>query len=192
MQILKLTKIPPRDSKHQLKDPADLPALRRYQGILRMVRGGRSEEEAIAHYDRPRGICARNGCGKACPGQGRTCAECRLQDQKIAQREYRANNKHHVERTCTKCEAKYVGHRTSDYCPACAPGKNGPRKKRGGAVKAKAIRQDKVALPVTWEKAKPAVVEPPLVVVVPSTVRVRRFDSMGREVSEYPGLRGGL
>ncbi len=35
-------------------------------------------------------------------------------------------------------------------------------------------------------------VEPPLVVITPPEVRVRRFDSFGRECLEYPGLRSGL
>ncbi len=55
-------------------NPADQPALTRYIAIMRHIRKGKTYEEALAYYDRPRGVCA---CGAPARAKsGRICNDC--------------------------------------------------------------------------------------------------------------------
>lgn len=55
-------------------NPADQPALTRYIAIQRHIRKGKTFEEALAYYDKPRGVCA---CGeKSRKPNGRLCESC--------------------------------------------------------------------------------------------------------------------
>lgn len=155
---MRTVKLPPRDTNHQLKDPADLPLLRRYQAVTRMMRRGATEEEAIQRYDQPRGVCNRVNegvpCGAAAPGDGRVCAKCRAAEQALRQKDYRAGFRHWVDQTCKACSVVYHGHRDSGYCPEHKPGKKGKRVARKvGRPKKVAVKR--VARPVVRPSALP-------------------------------------
>jgi len=144
---LQLIKKPPCDHRTGKCADEDRPALRRYQGVTNYMRTrGCTEAEAIALYDRPRGICK---CGAEAPGKGRECHECMLTRQRAKQAQYRAEKRFMKPKQCQYpgCEVVFLGWRRRKFCDLHI--KDGRAKKYN--VKPKLV---KAKLPPTWEKPR--------------------------------------
>lgn len=105
---------PPLSSNSQPKNPADLPAFRRWQAVLRWMRKGKTEEEAVALCP-PTGVCK---CGAKCGKRARTCAECRRLQMVEKSRKMREEGKHLVEGECRICGTAFIGTRSRKNCDA--------------------------------------------------------------------------
>lgn len=75
---------------------------RRQEAIRYLILKGRTEEEAIAFYDRPRGVCE---CGAKCPKNGRQCEGCRRKYNT----EWHQKNPRLVEKQCPVCLKAFTG-----------------------------------------------------------------------------------
>ncbi len=178
----------------KVKDPADAPLLRQYQGVVRRMRQGMTEEEAIADYAKM-GTCRykqKDGtvCGKAVEPLHRICRECKLaQSAEIAQR-YRDIPR---EKECPDCGCKFTGKLRTKICPDCRYGPKytakggrplGPKKakppkpkkpkKTTGMTVAQREKEWASRLPANWLKpgAKPEDGPKPAPVVVPKGFKV--------------------
>ncbi len=191
-QPIPLTIYRPPAGKNSIPlDPADWPAMRRYRAVQVAVRRGVPEAEAIRRYDTPKGKC--QVCGEASlKPLGTLCAGC-LRDRRLEYEvKYYEARRVETKRPCKLCGAEFVIDSGRKYCD-----------EHKGYVKPYIRKQRKQQVPTALQKfgksarvrppeKKVVAAEPPLVVVVPPEVHVRRFDSLGRECSEYPGLREGL
>lgn len=176
-------KLPPRDRRGKCLDPADLPALRRYQGVADLMRHhpGMTEAEAIARYDRPRGICA--DCGAGCGPLARRCGACYAEMALEAQKRVRAAGGHKKRKLCAYpgCDRQFSGGPTRKNCDehSYRPGK--PRVPSGKPRKPR--RSQRPALPPKgWDTAAQPVKATPNAVKAAPVVPVTRCPGP-------PGLR---
>ena len=170
---LKLITKPPMHH-NSVVAPEDLPALRRYQAVLRYMRRGLTEEEGIARYDRPTGKC--EGCGDKCPGRARRCSQCYLKAQRLKSAERVKNKKHWVAGKCSVCGAPFFGHPSRENCDDHRNLRNKPVKD----AKPKKVKAAKPApLPPTWEKPAKAP-PPPSTTIINPGVQVTRLPSAMR------------
>lgn len=200
---LQIVKKPATDSRDRLIDAADLPALRRYQAVTRAMRvRGITEAEAVAQYDRPRGVCET--CGAACLPTRRTCDECKLAQAREDARLYRERQLDLRDKLCEyqRCGKPFRGGHHRRMCDEHTFGKGKPRlkltptKREASAAPSKARPKPSrasrpvitpKALPSTWNrplpdsKRKPPPAEPAAIIVPPG---VRKFVA-----PPLPGLR---
>ena len=176
---LKIAIRPKMDGRGRILDTDDLPALRLYQSVVNAMRRnpGMTEEQAIALYNRPRGICS--DCGELCKERARRCDGCYARQAREHTRATRERQR--TEKTCAfpDCTVRFVGSIGRQYCDdhtyshgrSRAKSVNGPKK----APEPKR-RIERIALPATWERplpeAKRKLLPPePAAIVAPPGIR---------------------
>lgn len=178
---------PPTVHGGVVRDPADAPAMKRYQAILVLMRKGHSEERAIAIYDRPKGVCC--DCNAPAEGRKKRCKACQYAVIMQRCRRYRQTEGFYVEVQCAVagCTAKFKRSRTSGRknCKEHAHvGKARPKKKPHERVvrhkqpkpaqKPKPV--SKMTKPLT--PPKPPADEKEYKIVVPESVQVTKLPPM--------------
>lgn len=187
--------VKPKTTKSStLVNPEELPALRRYQAVTRLMRKGWTEEAAIGFYDRPRGTCNKlvNGkmCGNTCNGRSRICDDCKTAQHTAAARVRRAGGEHFIDKVCRRCAKTFHGHPCRIYCLTCKEEtgdirirweepKRKPRRKPQTKPKPKPRVLPRKDFPPTWERplAATRIEQPkPAPVVVPKGMKVTVLD----------------
>ena len=165
---LKIALKPKTDQRTGKCAPEDLPALRRYQAVvIRLGKNpGMTEEEAIALYDVPRGVCSK--CGKEAEGRARRCKECIAISDREKTTKYRVEKRYHRDKPCEYkgCVKIFKGHPRRKFCADHTWGARGttiaPKMPKEKAVKLPKVKPPKPALLATWEnKPKPVKTEGP-------------------------------
>lgn len=199
---LKFVKKPPTDHRTNRPAPEDLQALRRYQGITGLMRKyGITEEEAMARYDKPRGVC--HVCGGFAPGRRRICEEHKRLAHLAALEKRKAEGRHLKKKVCIfdGCTSEFFGSTRKVYCKDHGRS-NRPKKYNTKAAKVIVEKPAKVAAkkkvleawgspsPEPLKFAPPPKVEP---VVVPPGFEIKRYDRFGNVATDpsqfSPGLR---
>lgn len=191
---LKFVKKPPTDHRTNKCAPEDLQALRRYQGVTGLMRKhGITEEEAMARYDKPRGVC--HVCGVEAPGRRRICDEHKRLAHLAALEKRKAEGRHLKKKTCKfdGCAVEFMGSTRREYCKdhgrSTRPMKYNTKASKAFASKSAKVVVDRKKLPKDWDKqsadhlkfAPPPKVEP---VIAPPGIQIKRYDRFGKEVTD--------
>lgn len=186
---LKIARKPKTDAADKIVNPDDRPALRLYQSVTHAMRRnpGLTEEQAIALYNRPRGICG--DCGELCKERARRCANCCAEQSREKEQIRRdAGKTKKADKPCAfpGCGAKFTGGPTRKHCDdhsyhrgrKRAKSVNGPKK----AAEPKR-KIERITLPSSWEKPLPPVKLAPAPKPQPVDIR-------GHKVTYLPPLPG--